>query len=202
MPAPADRKRPAAGTGAIPPQDLLPAVPLTTSRPELLVDGTDRMFRKLVHDFLAFTARHEALRNGHARRIGLAGIDYTILISLAHLSRAGSVNVKTLSDHLHVSTGFVTNVTRKLQDLGLIEKRRDLADRRKTDLTVTVKGLARLERLAPYQRRVNDAEFGALSRDQFLQLCTIVEALVATSDRALDLQHELLHDIRAVPEQS
>lgn len=187
------REKPPNGTstGTKVRQAPVPTVPLTTSRPELLVDGTDRLFRKLVHDFLAFTARHEALRNGHARRIGLAGIDYTILISLAHLSRGGSVNVKALSDHLHVSTGFVTNVTRKLQDLGLIEKRRDRTDRRKTDLTVTAKGLARLEKLAPYQRQVNDAEFGSLTRAQFLQLCTIVEDLVATSDRALDLQHDL-----------
>ena len=54
------------------------ATPLTVSRNELLADGTDQMFRQLVHDIFAFTARHAAIRDGHARRIGLAGIDYTI----------------------------------------------------------------------------------------------------------------------------
>lgn len=163
-------------------------VPLTTSRKELLAGGNDRQFRKLVHDFLAFTARHEALRDSHARRIGLAGIDYTILISIAHLSREGPVNVKDIADHLHVSTGFVTNATRKLQDIGLIEKRRDDDDRRRTILTVTDEGLSRLEELAPFQRRANDVEFGSLSAEQFLQLCTIVEDLVRASDAALALQ--------------
>ncbi|MEX2453276.1 MAG: MarR family transcriptional regulator [Rhodospirillaceae bacterium] len=169
-------------------------MPLTTTRTELLVDGSDRKFRKLVHDFLAFTARHEALRNGHGRRIGLAGIEYTILISIAHLGRLGPVNVKDIADHLHVSTGFVTNATRKLQGLGLIEKQRGRADRRTTELTVTDKGLKRLETLAPYQRQVNDAEFGSLSREQFGQLCRIVEDLVGTSDAALALQKSLESD--------
>lgn len=172
----------------------VPPVPLTTTRTELLVDGSDRKFRKLVHDFLAFTARHEALRNGHGRRIGLAGIEYTILISIAHLGRLGPVNVKDIADHLHVSTGFVTNATRKLQGLGLIEKQRGRADRRTTELTVTDKGLKRLETLAPYQRQVNDAEFGSLSREQFGQLCRIVEDLVGTSDAALALQKSLESD--------
>lgn len=171
--------------------DRRSGVPLTTTREELLVDGQDRDFRRLVHNLLAFTARHEALRNGHARRIGLAGIDYTILISVAHLSRNGPVNVKDISDHLHVSIGFVTNSTRKLQDLGLIEKSRDPSDGRKTVLTVTEKGLDRLEALAPYQRRCNDAEFGSLTRDQFVQLCRIVEDMVATSDAAIALQNSL-----------
>lgn len=168
-----------------------PAVPLTIGRPELLIDGSDRKFRQLVHDFFAFMARHEALRNGHARRIGLAGIDYTMLISIAHLSRLGPVNVRDIADHLHVTTGFVTNVTRKLQELGLVTKTRDPEDGRRTVLTVTDAGLGRLEKLAPYQRRANDVEFGLLSEEQFLQLCRIMADLVAASDDALDLQKKL-----------
>src|SRR5258708_28395697 len=50
------------------------SIPLTVSRPELLSGGTDRDFRRLVHNTFAFMARHEAVRDGHARPIGLAGI--------------------------------------------------------------------------------------------------------------------------------
>ena len=163
-------------------------VPLTVARKELLVDGSDQMFRKLVHDFFAFNARHETIRNGHARRIGLAGIEYTILISIARLSQEATVNVKTLADHLHVSTGFVTNTTRKLQELGLVEKTQDDKDRRRTNLTVTNEGRLRLERLAPRQREVNDVEFGALSAEEFRLLARIVERLVDSAEQAVGLQ--------------
>lgn len=169
----------------------LQATPLTVSRDELLFNGTDQAFRQLVHDIFAFNARHEAIRAGHARRIGLAGIEYTILISVARLSRDGDVNVKTLADHLHVSTGFVTNVTRKLQTLGLVQKTTDAADRRRTVLTVTQKGRDRLAELAPFQRQVNDVEFGSLTADDFRQFSRIVSALVDSSEQAVNLQRYL-----------
>ena len=168
-----------------------PATPLTVSRDELLVDGSDQLFRQLVHNIFAFNARHAAIRDGHARRISLAGIEYTILISVARLSRDGDVNVKALADHLHVSTGFVTNVTRKLQELGLVEKTTDAIDRRRTVLTVTAKGRDSLAELAPYQREVNDVEFGGLSAEDFRDLSRIVASLVDSSEQAVNLQRYL-----------
>ena len=165
--------------------------PLTVSRKELLVDGHDQVFRKLVHDLFAFNARHENIRGGHARRIGLAGIEYTILISVARLSRDGNVNVKTLANHLHVSTGFVTNVTKKLQNMGLVRKRADPVDKRRTVLTVTQEGGESLAELAPYQRQVNDVEFGTLSAHDFLELSRIIGALVNSSEQAVNLQRYL-----------
>ena len=68
--------------GSRPPKVPKGSIPLTVSRPELLSDGTDRDFRRLVHNIFAFMARHEAVRDGHARHIGLAGIEYTTLISM------------------------------------------------------------------------------------------------------------------------
>lgn len=167
------------------------AVPLTISSDDLLVDGGDQVFRKMVHAFFAFNARHEIIRDGHARRIGLAGTEYTILISIAHLGQEAPVNVKTVAEHLHVTTGFITNTTRKLQSRGLVRKTRDTADKRKTNLTVTPKAIALLEELAPFQRPVNDAEFGSLSRAEFLQLSKTIERLVASSEDAARLQREM-----------
>jgi MarR family protein len=107
------------------------SLPLTISRPELLPDGTDRDFRRLVHNIFAFMARHDAIRDGHARHIGLAGIEYTILISIGHLGLDGNVNVKTVADHLRMSGAFITAVTSKLQSRGLVEKTPDHGDRRR-----------------------------------------------------------------------
>ena len=173
------------------PAEFRPVVPLTISRDELLVDGGDGVFRRMVHAFFAFNARHETIRDGHARRIGLAGTEYTILISIAHLGQNVPVNVKIVAEHLHVTTGFITNTTRKLQSRGLVRKTRDTTDRRKTNLTVTPKAIALLEELAPFQRPVNDAEFGSLSRAEFLQLSGMIERLVSSSEDAARLQRDL-----------
>ena len=164
------------------------SLPLTVTRPELLNDGTDRDFRKLVHNIFAFMARHETIRDGHARQIGLAGVEYTILISIGHLGLDGDVNVKTIADHLHMSGAFVTTVTSKLQTLGLVEKTQDSVDRRRISLAITEKGKALLRQLAPYQREINDVEFGPLSREDFQTLSRILEALIDSSDKAFALQ--------------
>ena len=161
---------------------------MTVSRPELLSGGTDRDFRCLVHNMFAFMARHEAVRDGHARQIGLAGVEYTTLISIGHLGLDGDVNVKTVADHLHMSGAFVTTVTSKLQTLGLIQKTQDNIDRRRISLAITEKGKELLRRLAPYQREINDVEFACLTKEQFHLLSTIMENLIDCGDKAVALQ--------------
>lgn len=168
--------------------------PLTISRPELLVNGSDREFRHLVHSLLGFLARHEQLRCGHGKAIGLAGIEYTTLISIAHLSVDGDVNIKTVADHLHLSGAFVTSLAQRLLKMGLIHKRTDPGDRRRVTLTVSAKGHALLEKLAPTQRKANDAEFGCLSRHDLKYLINKVDQLIECSDRALALQAYLLSE--------
>lgn len=162
--------------------------PLTISRPELLVGGSDREFRHLVHGLFGFLARHERIRAGHAKVIGLAGIEYTALISVAHLSTDGDVSVKRVADHLHLSGAFITSTVRRLVQLGLVHKKTDQRDRRRVTLTVSAKGHTLLERLAPMQRRINDVEFGCLSREQFRFLIDIIDQLIKSGDRAVALQ--------------
>ena len=57
-----------------------------------------------------------------------------MLISIAHLSQDGDVNVKTVADHLYLSGAFITAVAGRLVQLGLIHKRIDTGDRRRVTL--------------------------------------------------------------------
>ena len=169
-------------------------LPRTISRPELLVGGSDAEFRRLVHNLFAFLARHDEIRSGHAKCIGLAGTEYTVLISIAHLAGRGDVNIKTVGAHLHVSGAFVTSVVRRLGERGLVEKRADPGDRRRVTLTVTEAGYGLLERLAPMQRQVNDVEFDGLGGKDFATLLEILDRLIDSSNRAVSLQHYLLSE--------
>jgi DNA-binding MarR family transcriptional regulator len=163
--------------------------PLTTTRPELLVNGSDRHFRQLVHNLFSFLARHEAVRAGHAARIGLVGIEYTVLISIRHLlSEEGEVSVNRVADHLHLSGAFVTTLTNKLLKRGLIHKTTDPIDRRRVRLQVSANGDALLAELAPTQRQVNDVQFGSLTSSEFRLLLDITERLIDSSEQAVRLQ--------------
>lgn len=164
---------------------------LTVGREELLVDGSDELFRSLVHNLFAFLNRHEAIRSGHAKYIGLAGIEYSILISISRLQNHQDVSIKAVSDHLHVTGAFVTRVVNKLVELGLVHKEVSSVDKRRVLLNVTVDGMKKLNELSPIQRKVNDVEFASLTHDEFVALADIVERLVADSSNAVALQSYL-----------
>jgi len=143
----------------------------------------------LVHGLFGFLARHEAVRAGHAARIGLVGIEYTVLISIRHLAvEETDVSVNRVAEHLFLSGAFVTTVTNKLVKRGLIHKLPDPSDRRRVRLEVADKGNALLAELAPVQRQVNDVQFGCLGRAEFLQLLDMTERLIDSGDRAIRLQ--------------
>lgn len=177
--------------GANTPSRSKHAIPLTTSREELLIDGNDRAFRELVHDMFGFLARHEEIRAGHASVIDLVGVEYTVLIAIAHLSALGDVNIKTVADHLHLSGAFITSVTRRLVDRHLVNKEVDPADRRRVTLCVSEKGYALLEELAPIQRQINDVEFSCLTKADFDTLRRLIKKLIKSGDEAIALQHYL-----------
>jgi len=165
--------------------------PLTISRPELLIRNSDREFRRLVHNFFAFAARHEAVRAGHAASIGLTGIEYTFLIAISHLGDEGNVSVRSLADHLHLSSPFATTMVGKLIKRKLVVKESDPEDKRRVRLQLTSLGHELLAKLAATQRRVNDVQFAPLSKADFEFLLDILDRLIASGDQALALQSYL-----------
>jgi DNA-binding MarR family transcriptional regulator len=99
--------------------------------------------------------------------------------------------VKTVCDHLRVSSAFIAVETAKLVARGLIEKARDPKDARRTLLRTTPQGYALLAKLAPAQRAVNDIEFGGISQRDFAQLHRIMGRLIENCDAALAMQRLL-----------
>lgn len=158
--------------------------PLTVSRPELLKDGTDDAFRKCVHSLLAFSTRLETVRSGFGQMIGLSGIQYTILITVAHLDESARVSVKRIAKHLSLSGAFITIETGKLEKKGLISKKQDSEDRRSVLVQITRKGNALLAGLAPIQVKVNDALFSSLSRQDFERLNRMLAGMVRGAEEA------------------
>ena len=162
-----------------------PPAPLTASRPELIPGGSDTELRALVHGLLAFSSRLESIRAGLARCIGLTPIQYTTLISVAHLETAGGVSVNQLATHLQLSGAFITIETGKLLKQNLLTKQPDPADRRRVCLNTTPKARHLLATLAPTQVAVNDQLFEFLDAASFRRLRAMVDSMNSCANRAL-----------------
>ena len=159
----------------------------TVTKPELMPGGDDSKFRSFIHNFLAFSARVDQCRSGFGERLGISGIAYTTLISIAHLQDEEGVGVSRIAEHLHLSGAFVTIEVSKLVKADLVKKRTNAIDRRRVLLTVTPKGRKLLDDLAPVQAPVNDALFDCLSADEFSQLSSMMARLVPCGDKAISL---------------
>ena len=91
----------------------------TVNRTELLIDGKDDQFRKMVSDFFALAGKMELIRERFGERIGLNGRQYSLLIAISHLQGAEGVGVSAIADHLHLSGAFVTTEVSRLIELGV-----------------------------------------------------------------------------------
>lgn len=164
---------------------------LTASKPELLDKDGDGTLRSVLHDYFAFGRNLEAARAKFANYIDLSPTQYLILIAVAHSNPDEPMGINQLADRLYLSGAFVTIEVNKLVANRLIEKVTHPDDGRRVQLSVTQEGEASLMRLASFQRPVNDALFGMLSRDEFKVLNQLLARLAAGGDRALKLAEHI-----------
>lgn len=170
--------------------------PLTVSRPALLSKGGDGEFRGLIHDLIAYGHKLDACRDAFAAIIGISGVQYEILMLV---SRAEGLPVGEVAARLHRSGAFITIEANRLAERGILEKAADPSDGRRVLLRISAEGLALLERLAPYQVRVNDVLFESLDARRFRELRKLAQDLVASGDRAVAMLELLLHEAKAGP---
>jgi MarR family transcriptional regulator, organic hydroperoxide resistance regulator len=159
--------------------------PLTVGRPELLVDGSDRHFRRLVHALFPFLTVHSEIRNGYAELLGLTGPAYSIMLCIRVLGDSGPVNIRTIADQLRASGSFITAETNVLERKGFVKKKRGLADKRLVSVTLTPRAIELLDSIAPLRQRVNDVQFGCLTHNEFRLLVPLIEKLMQSGERAL-----------------
>jgi len=168
--------------------------PATVSRRALLVKGSDAEFRSLIHDLIAYGHRLDACRDAFARIAGISGVQYEILMLV---SRADGLSIGEVASRLHRSGAFITIEANRMAAAGIIDKVADPADGRKVLLRMNGKSYVLLERLAPYQRRVNDVLFEGIDAAQFRRLRGLARDLVASGDRAVAMLELLIHEAEA-----
>lgn len=167
------------------------APPATVSRPALLVKGSDEEFRRLIHDLIAYGHRLDACRDAFAAIAGISGVQYEILMLV---SRADGLSIGEVAARLHRSGAFITIEANKLAEQGVLEKGSDPHDGRRVLLEISPKGFGLLERMAPYQRRINDILFERLDAKRFRAARRLAEDLVASGDRAVAMLEFLMRE--------
>jgi DNA-binding MarR family transcriptional regulator len=156
----------------------------STTRAPLLIDGTDRRFRRFIDNFVRLSARLQTLRAALAKGMGMTPPQYNILMILARVEAPEGETMSSIAKRLDVSLSFVVSETRILKRLGLIELRRNPEDGRSVLATVTRAGYARLARAAPKIQRVNDLLFSNLTRLELIAMDRTIARILKGSEAA------------------
>lgn len=167
------------------------ALPLTVSREVLLDGGSDRRFRSLVSDLFTTSARMDIVREHLARRLGITGPQYSLIVAVAHLQGQTGISVSSMARSLHVSSAFVASETGKLVRRGFLLKRVNPLDRRGVLLSIAPAGRLKLDRISEEIRALNDAFFGSLDAKVFAGLSKAMAALADGSAQVARRLHDL-----------
>jgi DNA-binding MarR family transcriptional regulator len=141
----------------------------------------------LLYDLFAFGRSLEAVREKFASYAGLSPTQYLIMIAIRNATADAPMGINQIAARLGLSGAFITNEVNKLVADGLVEKSAHPSDGRRVQLRATDRGFAMLTRLAAFQRPVNDALFGTLTRDEFRLLSQLLGRLAAESECAVTL---------------
>jgi DNA-binding MarR family transcriptional regulator len=149
-----------------------------------LIDGSDQQFRAFIDDFVRLSARLQGLRQALARRMGMTPPQYNILMVLARAGTPEGMTMSTIAGRLRVSLSFVVSQARTLERMGLIDLRRNPADRRSVLTAITPAGRRRIMRAAPQIQRVNDLLFASLTRRELEATGRVIERVLKGGEAA------------------
>lgn len=152
---------------------------------ELLVAGSEAVFRDFVADLFATASSMQAVRRALGRATALSGSEIAMLLAIRRLSAAGPVSIRAIADHLHVAPPHVTTEIGKLEKAGLVAKRESARDSRSVEVRLAAEGRRRLRQLTPLVRRANDALFAGMTRDELAHVHRFLRRIVATSGDAV-----------------
>ena len=164
----------------------LEPLPLSVSLPAVLVEGSDHEFRRLIHRMILNEGRLVEIRKSFARRVGVTGAQYTMLMALLRLQGDAGIAIGAVADFLEVTGPHVTGEVRKLAAKGFVRKSPNPKDKRGVLISLTRQGKSRLLSAFAFIRSVNDILFDGVTAEEFRTIVRFNQKFMKNTALALD----------------
>jgi DNA-binding MarR family transcriptional regulator len=166
-------------------QDSGFSVPSTISRRDFFKNGSDDWFRDALYRLVQALGRLLVCREAFGRQLGLTGSQFTVLIGVAYRQGHSGVTVASLANYIGLAATHVTTEVGRLIRKDLLIKRRNESDRRSVLISLSPRGEAAVESVAPMVRGINDLLFKNIDRKQFATVNDFVKTLLVNSEYAI-----------------
>jgi DNA-binding MarR family transcriptional regulator len=159
--------------------------PVTISRKEFLVQGSDAEFRRSIYAMVQSVGRLLACRDAFGRELNLTPSQFVVLMGVAHAQGSGGITIRGLADHVALASTHVTTEVRRLEEAGLLAKRPSPVDKRSVRVFLQARGEQEVARIAPFIRLINDVLFQDIDPDALKTAQHVARQLILNSESAL-----------------
>src|SRR6516225_6925537 len=140
--------------------------------------------RRFTWAIAAISAHLEELRCFWAKKLGISGPQWMIIMALADMDQSDGVPVNAVSKKLHVDPSFVTTQSKLLEKKGFLRRKTSSEDARIVQMSLTDKTHKHLAGLAAQQDALNDFIFAELSDRQLGDLADTLTMLKNRLEKA------------------
>ena len=159
--------------------------PVTISRKEFLIDGSDAEFRRSIYAMVQGVGRLLACRDAFGKELNLTPSQFVVLMGVAHAQGSGGVTIRELADHVALASTHVTTEVRRLEEAGLLVKRPSPVDKRSVRVFLQPRGEQEVARVAPFIRLINDVLFQDIDPAALKTAQRVARQLILNSESAL-----------------
>lgn len=171
--------------GTVPrPKSAARRLPLTASRKELLVDGSDQTLRRMTLGFAVLGWLLADIRAGFAKLLNISPFQYVALQAIARVQSDEPWTTQSLARHFHVTNPYVSVELRGLLNSHYLAAQPSPSDRRSKHLVITQAGAELLAWLSPVQQHVNDTLYRQFDSDGLVRQCETIETMIKDAEKA------------------
>jgi MarR family transcriptional regulator, organic hydroperoxide resistance regulator len=159
--------------------------PLTTSRRDLIIDGTDEGFRDIIYQMVLGLQHLFSCREIFGRHLNLTGSQFAVLMGVAYRQKTNGVSIQDLADHIRLAQPHVTTEVGRLLAKGLLVKKPNPRDQRSVLVSLSKRGHRAVDDVVPLVRNVNDLLFAGISKRQLLTVMRVMRTLTHNAEHSV-----------------
>ena len=128
------------------------------------------VIRQFTWEIASISAHLDELRYFWAKKLGISGPQWMIIVALAELDKGDGAPANAVSKMLHVDSSFVTTQSKLLEKKAFIRRKQSSEDHRIVKMSLTDKTCKQLASLASQQEALNEFIFAELSAGELAEL--------------------------------
>lgn len=141
----------------------------------------DKAVRDFIWNIVEIRSQLEEIHKGWADLLGITQPQWLILMAIDELDEGRGVSGIAVANKLRIHPAFVTNQTKKLEQMELLARATSLDDARFLQISLTEKARSEITKLSQKRQALNSTMFGSLDEQSLDYLNKRLDSIAKNS---------------------